>query len=92
MSDWEIHDFGVQIVVDHIKDKLGFEMISAQGNPKVDPSLWFNGESGPEWVVLRAVRYPETEGALPDPRAADRERRAARRRARAAAPGAARAN
>ena len=66
MSDWEIHDFGVQIVVDHIKDKLGFEMISAQGNPKVDPSLWFKGGSGPEWVVLRAVRYPETVGTLPN--------------------------
>jgi hypothetical protein len=29
--------------------------MSWQGNPSVDPSIWFVGDSGPEWVVVRAV-------------------------------------
>jgi hypothetical protein len=32
--------------------------MSWQGNLHVDPSIWFVGEYGPEWVVVRAARYP----------------------------------
>ena len=65
MSDWEVHDFAVQVVRDYIVEKLKRELMSSQGNPEVDPSIWFVGEDGPEWVVVRAVKYPETEAALP---------------------------
>ena len=57
MSDWEVQDFAVQIVRDHLRQN-GRELMSWQGNPGVDPSLWFVGDRGPEWVVVRAARYP----------------------------------
>ena len=59
MTDWELHDFAVQIVKDHLA-KQGRTLMSWQGNPSVDPSIWFVGDHGPEWVVVRAARYPET--------------------------------
>lgn len=63
MTDWELQDFAVQIVRDHL-DKQGRKLMSCQGNPSVDPSMWFVGDHGPEWVVVRAVRYP-TKSAEP---------------------------
>ena len=65
MIDWEVQDFAVQVVRDYIVGKLGRGLMSSQGNPEVDPSIWFVGEDGPEWVVVRAVKYPEKEAALP---------------------------
>ena len=65
MTDWELHDFAVQIVKDHITQKLGYELMSSQGNPAVDPSIWFVGDQGPEWVVVREVRYPDLEATMP---------------------------
>jgi hypothetical protein len=59
MTDWEVQDFAVQVVRDHV-EKAGRKLISWQGNPAVDPSIWFVGDSGPEWVVVRAARYPQT--------------------------------
>ncbi len=64
MTDWELQDFAVQIVRDHL-EKAGWKLMSWQGNPAVDPSIWFVGESGPEWVVVRAVRYPQTAAETP---------------------------
>lgn len=65
MTDWELHDFAVQIVRDYVTQKLNRQLMSSQGNPEVDPSLWFAGDNGPEWVVVRAVRYPENEAVVP---------------------------
>jgi len=65
MTDWELQDFAVQVVRDTLRNE-GREIMSSQGNPNVDPSLWFVGGQGPEWVVVRAVRYPEKEAQLPD--------------------------
>jgi hypothetical protein len=59
MTNWELQDFAVQIVKDHLA-KQGRTLMSWQGNPSVDPSIWFVGDHGPEWVVVRAARYPET--------------------------------
>ena len=64
MTDWELHDFAVQTVRDQLI-KEGQELMSAQGNPEVNPSIWFVGDNGPEWVVVRAVRYPQRDAALP---------------------------
>ena len=58
ITDGELQDFAVQIVRDHL-DKQGRKMMSWQGNPSVDPSIWFVGDRGPEWVVVRAARYPK---------------------------------
>jgi hypothetical protein len=64
MTDWELHDFAVQIVRDHLVGQ-GREIMSTQGNPSVDPSLWFVGNDGPEWVVVRAARFPELTAERP---------------------------
>jgi hypothetical protein len=61
ITDWELQDFAVQIVRDHL-EKIGMKLIVVAGNPAVDPSIWFVGESGPEWVVVRAVRFSKGKG------------------------------
>jgi hypothetical protein len=65
MSDWELHDFAVQAVRASIESD-GQTIMSSQGNPAVDPSVWFVGDDGPEWVVVRAVRYPERDAERPE--------------------------
>lgn len=64
MTDWELQDLAVQVVRGHIEEQ-GREVMSWQGNPAVDPSLWFVGEEGPEWVVARFARFPNDEPELP---------------------------
>ncbi len=64
MTDWELQDLAVQVVRDQLADE-GRQLMSWNGDPRVNPSLWFVGDSGPEWVVVRAVRYPEQESAPP---------------------------
>lgn len=65
MTDWELHDFAVQVVRDHIEKDLGYQLMSSQGNPDVDPSIWLVGDHGPEWVMVRAAKYPDLEASLP---------------------------
>ena len=66
MTDWELQDFAVQVVRKQLEND-GFQLMSWQGNPDVDPAIWFVGESkGPEWVVVRAVRYPNNEAPKPE--------------------------
>ncbi len=58
MTDWEVHDMAVQVVHDYLENHK-FQLMSWQGNPGVDPSIWFIGKSGrPEWVVVRSAKYP----------------------------------
>lgn len=64
MTDWELQDFAVQVVRDYLQ-KEGKQLMSWNGDPRVNPSLWFVGEHGPEWVVVRTVRYPERAAPRP---------------------------
>mgnify|MGYP000953335780 CR=1 FL=1 len=65
MSDWELQDMAVQVVRGHLEQQ-GFELMSWQGNPQVDPSIWFVGASGrPEWMVVRATRFPVMQADRP---------------------------
>ena len=64
MTDWELQDFAVQVVRSQL-EKDGRQLMSWQGNPSVDPSIWFIGDDGPEWVVVRAARWPERDAAVP---------------------------
>lgn len=66
MTNWELQDFAVQVVSDYIKSDLGFSIMYKQGNPDTDPSIWFIGKKGPEWVIVRTVRYPKARANLPD--------------------------
>lgn len=64
MTDWELQDFAVQIVRAALK-KDGREIMSSQGSPRINPSIWFVGDDGPEWVLVRAARYPAKEAPMP---------------------------
>lgn len=64
MTEWELQDFAVQIVRTRLEAE-GRRLMSWQGSPHVDPSLWFVGDDGPEWVVVRAVRYPARQAEAP---------------------------
>lgn len=65
MTDWEVQDFAVQVVRDELRKK-GYQLISWQGSPLVNPSIWFIGESGgPEWVVVRYSRKSKTIAPQP---------------------------
>lgn len=57
MTEWELHDFALQVVRGEL-EKEGRGIMSSANHPGVDPSIWFFGDQGPEWIVVRAVRYP----------------------------------
>ncbi|MCA0198314.1 MAG: hypothetical protein LCH59_09385 [Proteobacteria bacterium] len=58
MSPWEVHDMAIQVVRGYLVEQ-GFELMSWQGSPEVDPSIWFVGETKrPEWVVVRSAKFP----------------------------------
>ena len=65
MTDWEVHDFAVQVVRQNLEDE-GRRIMSTQGDPSLDPSIWFVGRSGPEWVIVRSARMPATDPQPPD--------------------------
>ncbi len=65
MTDWELQDFGVQVVRSYL-EKQGRTLMSWQGNPTVNPSIWFIGDDGPEWVVVRVARYPKMSVEPPE--------------------------
>lgn len=66
MTPWEVHDMAVQVVRDHLATQ-GFELMSWQGNPEVDPSIWFIGKSKrPEWVVVRSAKFPASCAEQPN--------------------------
>lgn len=64
MTDWEVHDAAVQVVRDHLA-RVGKKLMSWTGDPRIDPTIWFVGDNGPEWVVVRAVRYPAPTASPP---------------------------
>jgi hypothetical protein len=66
MSSWELQDMAVQVVRDHLQQE-GYQLISWQGDPAVDPAIWFIGASQqPEWVVVRAARFPVSQAVRPN--------------------------
>ena len=66
MTPWEFQDMAVQVVKDFL-EKQGYQIMSWQGNPEVDPAIWFDGESkGPEWVVVKAITFPENHVPRPN--------------------------
>jgi hypothetical protein len=64
MTDWEIQDFAVQVVRDVI-EKDGYKLMSWNSSPHVNPSIWFVGDDGPEWIIVRAARTPASKVDLP---------------------------
>jgi len=66
LTDWELLDFAVQVVRNDLKER-GYEIMSSHSNPQVDPNIWFvaDMDKGPEWVVVRAARFPERRAERP---------------------------
>ena len=64
MSDWEVHDFAIQIVESQIK-KSGNTILSKQPSPHIDPSLWFRDRQGPAFVIVRSGRFPLSDAPRP---------------------------
>jgi hypothetical protein len=66
MTEWELLDFAVQVVRNDLKER-GYEIMSSHSNPEVDPNIWFVADMarGPEWVVVRAARFPERRAERP---------------------------
>lgn len=65
MTPWEIHNMAVQVVRNYILEQ-GFELWTWDGNPGIDPSIWFVGSSKkPEWVVVRSATYPAKSAPRP---------------------------
>ncbi|MBX7492058.1 hypothetical protein K3163_02410 [Qipengyuania sp. 1NDW9] len=65
VTDWELADFAVKVVRDWLVAE-GRSIMSSQSDPDVEPSIWFVGDEGPEWVIVRAARYPEKVAEIPD--------------------------
>lgn len=57
MSDFELQDFAVSYVASKLWEQ-GVRSVSVQASPTVDPSIWFEQDGNPAWVVVRASRYP----------------------------------
>lgn len=64
MTDWELQDFAVQVVRTQLEQE-GHQIMSYQSDPGVDPSIWFVGKNGPEWVAVRAARWPASHAPRP---------------------------
>lgn len=64
MTDWELQDFAVQVVSTYLEQE-GHQIMSYQSDPGVDPSIWFIGKYGPEWVAVRAARWPASHVQRP---------------------------
>jgi hypothetical protein len=64
MSSWELHDFAVQVVANQLA-RAGMKVLSKQSSPHIDPSIWYEDESGLGFVVVRAARYPARNAPRP---------------------------
>lgn len=64
MTDWELHDFAIQIVRDWLEAE-GKHVFSHQSSREIDPSIWFDDSGDACWVVVREARYPATSAEIP---------------------------
>lgn len=62
MSEWELRNFAIQIVRNHITQEKGGKVMSFCDVMEIDPQIWFEDCKGqPCWVVVRHLRNPEEE-------------------------------
>jgi len=64
MTDWELFDFAIQVVCAEIT-KQGKKILSKQSSQEIDPTIWYQDETGTNYIVVRAARHPETNISLP---------------------------
>lgn len=67
MSEWELHDFAIQIVRDYIVDQLHYPILSYQNIVGIDPQLWFEDENhNKKFVIVRYTKFPENKAQRPN--------------------------
>lgn len=59
MTDWEVHDLAVQGARKFVTENRDCKSIQSHGYPEVNPSIWFDEGSGPQWVVVQESRHPD---------------------------------
>lgn len=64
MFDWEMQDMAVQVVSGYLANQ-GKDIGCCTSYLDIDPSIWYEEEAGLSWVVVRVVRYPESDAPLP---------------------------
>jgi hypothetical protein len=64
MTNWELQDFAVQVVRQKLESQ-GRALMSWQGNPAANPSIWFVGDDGPEWLIVRPALNPASNPTPP---------------------------
>ena len=65
VTDWELHDAAVRVVRDALREN-GKRVLSWTSDPGVMPSVWFDADGKPNWVIVRACRAPEESIPAPD--------------------------
>mgnify|MGYP006085005491 CR=1 FL=1 len=70
MSDWEISDWAINIVVEHVLEEFNIEdkqEVNYQSTTGIYPQIWFKDKNGIiYYIVVCAVRFPETEALKPN--------------------------
>jgi hypothetical protein len=61
-SAWELHDMAVHAVALTLGKK---KLKSITNHPDISPSIWYEGDSGAEWMIVRFARHPESDASPP---------------------------
>lgn len=64
MTDWELHDFAIQIVRDNLKQE-GKKITSWNGDIEIQPSIWFENGNTLQWIVVKFSRWPNDKPEIP---------------------------
>lgn len=70
LTDWELGDWAVGIVVEHVMKEFNIanrHELNYQSTTGIYPQIWFQDEHGAiRYVVFSAIRYPAKEAPMPD--------------------------
>ncbi|MDR2461207.1 MAG: hypothetical protein LBE38_10610 [Deltaproteobacteria bacterium] len=61
-TDWELHDMAVHTIALSLPGK---KLLSFSNHPSISPSIWYEGDSGTEWVIVRYAKHPELDAVPP---------------------------
>ncbi|MDR2350513.1 MAG: hypothetical protein LBF41_07865 [Deltaproteobacteria bacterium] len=61
-TDWELHDMAVHTVALTLGKR---KLHTITNHPAISPSIWYDGDSGLEWIMVRYARHPESDAPPP---------------------------
>lgn len=66
MSEWEMHDFAIQIVRDYITKNLNYKLLSYQNILGIEPQLWLEDNNMvKKYVLVRYTMFPNEKAKKP---------------------------